>query len=143
MSLEWPLPLRKTIQAPIRSVLLVAGPSGSGKSTFLDQFRLGTLPEDIRVELPPGCESWMEVAFLNFVPFFNAWPKSQRIDIVLHYDTRNAHLRGWSSFFEDPRLQAISRADAVVAVTLRPTPEQLSAQFARRVFGGNTPAEKI
>jgi energy-coupling factor transporter ATP-binding protein EcfA2 len=131
----------EVISAPLGQVLLVAGPSGSGKSTFMDQLAAGSLPEAIRSELPCGCETWKRMAFRNFPGFFGEWPASKKIDIVIHYDTMNAHYMGWTSFFEDPRLHAIARAESVVAVTLRPTPDQLWGQCGRRAYGGMTPAQ--
>lgn len=143
LSTDWPVPVGEVIAAPIRQVLLVAGPSGSGKSTFLKQLRSGRLPEEIKAELPPGCESWRKINLHGFIPFFEAWPRSERVDIVIHYDTMRAHNAGWSSFFEDPRLHAIAQADIVVAVTLRPTLDQLWAQYGRKVFGDETRAQTL
>jgi hypothetical protein len=138
------VPVSEVVVAPIRKALLIAGLSGCGKSTFLKQLRFGRfggLPEDIKAELPPGCESWKKTHWRSFNSFFETRPSSDRVDVMIHYDLMKGHDAGWSSFFQDPRLHVIAQADMVVAVTFRPSPDQLLAQYARKLYGGETRAQ--
>ena len=141
MPLEWPSRVRRPITASIRSVLLVAGPSGSGKSTFLEHVRSGALPDEIKAQLPLGCESWAETNFRDFASFFDTWSGTEAADIQFHYDTTRAHRAGWSSYFQDPRLHAVAGARDIVVVTLRPTRDQLCDEYGRKAFGGETRAQ--
>lgn len=119
-------------------LILVAGPSGSGKTVFINQFRSGNLPLDLRRWLPDNSERWPQlgandcmkrgVALASVLPHTWTAPGA-----VVHYDTAYIHRFGLKSYDEDPIAELFHRARRLFVISLEPKSEVLRAQFAERL----------
>ena len=128
----------------VSHLLLVAGPSGAGKSTFLKKLAAGDLPHEIAAALPAEAGSWMQTNGIKVVRKGGGRVHRHggRISgLVLHYDI----MRPWQSpiadYGDDRSLAALSAADAITMVELRPDPASLAAQLTARARGGHTAEE--
>jgi hypothetical protein len=117
-------------------VLLVSGPSGAGKSTFIELLATGGLPDCVSSLLPdvldwPVIEAndclkrGMTVGEVRALA-------SNAAGLILHYDTAFIFRHGLRDYHEDPVFEILREAKRLVAVSLRPSPEVLRAQFESR-----------
>ena len=120
----------------IRHLLVVAGAAGAGKTTFLDLLRAGKLPAELASELPPGASDWPQSSGSRIRGRTRARRDAAGRQVVegiaLHYDI----MRVWDTLVEDysrdPALLALSLADVVTVVTIRPSDERLARQIGQK-----------
>jgi hypothetical protein len=121
-----------------RGLLIVCGPSGSGKSTFIGQIASGTLPWYIKAQLPSHCCDWPEVHARLFIEFLQDRQQADRSRAILHYDLNFGIRSGLDGFTDEPAAQAIFSFETATIVKIVAPPARLWAQYARRMFGGQT-----
>lgn len=118
-------------------LILVAGPSGSGKTVFINQFRSGNLPHELRRWLPESSERWPQLGandcMKRGVGLAGVLPRNWTAPgAVVHYDTAYIHRFGLTSYDEDPISELFHRARRLIVVSIEPKPEVLKAQFSNR-----------
>lgn len=119
----------------IRHFLLVSGPSGGGKSTFIEQLAAGALPDDIAMQLPPGCAAWPVVEANNLLK--DHWPLDAALaaagdQAILHYDIAYIHRFALPGYANDPAAQLFQLGDRLDVVLVTPDADNLKQQFFAR-----------
>jgi hypothetical protein len=118
-------------------LLIVAGPSGSGKSTFLANLASGELPDDMKANIPPGAQGWIQTNGRRLVRQARTGRYRQTTTdmpgIVMHYDIMRPYEKGWfDDYPDDPALKLLSMADQVTVIVLKPSVQRLTAQLSQK-----------
>jgi GTPase SAR1 family protein len=120
------------------NILLVCGPSGSGKSTFINEMLEGRLSPELAAVLPDTAFRWPIIEANDLlkhqVGFDELAAASQpEVGLILHYDTFFVQRAGILDYFDDPVSKILLQAPNLMIVHIKPTPNQLKAQFDKRL----------
>jgi hypothetical protein len=120
----------------IRHLLVVAGPSGAGKSTFLRQLQSGALAQQVEQMLPSGARHWPQTNGYRIRgrATEEAGENGGKVidGLVLHYDIMRVVGTSIENYADDATLAALSQADQISAVLIRPPHACLLHQIAAK-----------
>ncbi|MEM7191708.1 MAG: hypothetical protein AAF405_02365, partial [Pseudomonadota bacterium] len=75
---------------------------------------------------------------MRFIQFLQNSDETSHSRAILHYDLNHAVRTGFDNYADEPAAQAILLFETATIVKIMPTPARLWAQYAHRVFGGQT-----
>ena len=119
--------------AGLRHMIVVAGPYGAGKSTLARRIVEGRLPAELSAHVPRRAAGWAQTSGRKvFSPGDGRASAAEAPGLILHYNILRPPIHDFSSYADDPVLEAIDVAARATILTIRPDLPQLIGQFVDR-----------